>query len=78
MRTMLILLLIALFTFYISIAHAEESDTHAIDRNEAIEELVVVGIGRCGSWPIPHQSLKGCEFAELDKDDLPKVLDLRP
>ena len=78
MRTMLILLLIALFTFYISIVHAEESDTHAIDANEVIEELVVIGVGRCGTWPIAHQSLKGCEFAELEMDDLPKVLDLRP
>jgi hypothetical protein len=77
MRTMLILLFIALLTFYTSIAHAQENNTRGIHSNEVIDEVVVVGPSRCGSWPIEHQSLRGCEFAELKKEDLPKVLDLR-
>ncbi|MCH7822737.1 MAG: hypothetical protein IIA07_12020 [Proteobacteria bacterium] len=77
MRTMLILLLIALLTFYTSIAHAEESDTRGIDPHEVIEELIVMGVSRCGSWPIAHQSLRGCEFAELERKNLPTVLELR-
>lgn len=78
MRTMPILPYIALLTLYTSIAHAQESNTRGIDPDEVVEELVVVGVGRCGSWPIQHQSLKGCEFAELEKKNLPMVLDMRP
>ena len=42
--------------------------------NEAIDEIVVVGVNPCGSWPIEHDGLQGCEYAELRKEDLPMVL----
>lgn len=78
MRPMLILLFIALLTLDTSIAHGEQSNTREISPIEVVEEVVVVGIGRCGSWPIAHQNLKGCEFAELEKENLLAVLELRP
>ncbi len=78
MRTMPILQSIALLTSYTSIAHAQEDNTRGTQPDEVIEEVVVVGPSRCGSWPIEHESLRGCEFAELKKEDLSSVLDLRP
>ena len=77
MQTMLLLLYSALLTIYAVAAHAQENRTRVILPTEATNELVVLGVGRCGSWPIDHQGLEGCEFAELKKKEVPAVLELR-
>ncbi len=76
MRTMQIRTSIALL-ICASSAVAQETDTRGAHWNEVIDEVVVVGVGHCGSWPIEHIRLRDCEFAELEKEELPKVLDLR-
>lgn len=78
MRATQILRPIALLTFSaLSGATAEETDAGAQRQTGAVEEIVVKSASRCGSWPIRHQRLRGCEFAELKKEDLQKVLGLR-
>ena len=78
LRAMQILRSIALLAFCASSASAAETDAGAIPSEEVIEEIVVKGVNRCGSWPIQHQRLIGCEYVELNKKDLAIVLDLRP
>jgi len=75
---MQILSSIALLAFCASSASAAETDTLAIHPDEVIEEVVVKGVNRCGTWPIQHERLIGCEYVELSKEDLAIVLDLRP
>ena len=77
-RAMQILRSIALLAFCASSASAGQTDAGAIDPVEAIEEIVVKGVVWCGSWPIQHRGLTGCEYAELEKKYLAMVLDLRP
>ena len=57
---------------------AQETDTGALHDYGVIEEVVVTGEHLCGAWPIAHQFLIGCEYAELMKVDLEMVLNLRP
>lgn len=78
LRAMQILRSIALLAFCASSASAAETDTGAIPSEEVIEEVVVKGVNRCGTWPIQHERLIGCEYVELSKEDLAIVLDLRP
>ena len=78
MRTRKILTTIVLAAFCASDAVAAQTDARGEYPNEVIEEVVVVGESRCGTWPIEHQRLRGCEFAELKKEILPRVLGLRP
>ena len=61
MRTTRLLLFIALLTICTSIVRAEESDTGGTYSNEVIEEVVAVGESRCGTWPIEHKRLIGCD-----------------
>lgn len=77
MQTMLVLLYTTLLTIYAAAAHAQDRNTRVVLPTEAANELVVLGVGRCGSWPIEHQGLEGCEFAELKKKEVPEVLELR-
>ena len=58
-------------------ANAQEPHANVIPPAGVVEEVVVKGVSRCGSWPIRHQRLRGCEYAELRKEDLSKVLELR-
>jgi len=53
---------------------AQETDIHKAYPNEDIDEIVVVGVNRCGSWPVEHYRLKGCEYVELRKEDLSVLL----
>jgi hypothetical protein len=53
---------------------AQETDIRGIHSNDDIDEIVVVGVKRCGSWPIEHYRFKGCEYVELRKEELPTVL----
>jgi len=76
MRTMLILSSIALL-IHASGAVAQEPDIRGVYPNEVFDEIVVVGTTRCGSWPIEHQRLRGCVYAELEKKDFPMVLQAR-
>ena len=76
MRTMQILSSIALL-ICASSAVAQETDIRGVYPNEVIDEIVIVGAIRCGSWPIKHQRVRGCEFAELKKENRPKLLRLR-
>ncbi len=78
MQAMHILRSLALLTFCVSSASAREIDSHTIRAEEVIEEVVATSPYRCGSWLIEHLRIKGCEYAELKKDALPTVLDLRP
>ncbi len=57
-----------------SSAVAQENDIRGASPKEDIDEIVVVGTNRCGSWPIEHYGLKGCEYVELRKEDLPVLL----
>jgi len=66
-----------LLNFWSAVGNAQDRDTRVILPAENSNELIVLGAGRCGSWPIGHRELENCEFAELEKDDLPKVLELR-
>jgi hypothetical protein len=75
---MQILRSIALLAFCASSVSAVETDARAIHPEEVIEEIVVKGVHWCGSWPIQHTRLIGCDYVELDKKDLAIVLDLRP
>ena len=77
-RAMQILRSIALLAFCASSASAAQTDAGAIHPEEAIEEIVVKGVIWCGSWPIQHRGLIGCEYTELKKEYLAVVLDLRP
>ena len=72
-----ILRIIAVLTMCVSDASAQEADTGALHDNGVVEEVVVTGEHECGSWPIAHEGLGGCEYAELKKDDLQMVLNLR-
>ncbi|MCZ6642677.1 MAG: hypothetical protein O7F71_13950 [Gammaproteobacteria bacterium] len=65
------------FAFCATFAFAQEIPANVIPLPGVVEEVVVKGVSRCGSWPIRHQRLRGCEYAELRKEDLSKVLDLR-
>ncbi len=73
MRTMQILSSIASL-IYASITVAQETGIRGAYSNEVIDEIVVVGVNPCGSWPIEHYRLQGCEYVELRKEDLPMVL----
>ena len=42
-----------------------------------IEEVVVQGLERCGSWPIDHREMSTCEFAVLDRGRISTVRELR-
>ena len=53
---------------------AQEINTNGSYSGEDIDEIVVVGVRRCGSWPIEHYRFKGCEYVELRKEELPMVL----
>jgi hypothetical protein len=53
---------------------AQETDIRGAYSNEVIDEIVVVGVNVCGSWPVEHYRLKGCQYVELRKEDLPMVL----
>jgi len=74
---MQILRFIALLSFCTCSASALEADTDDLHNNEVIEEIVVKGVNRCGSWPIQHKRVRGCEYAVLKTEDLRMVLDLR-
>ena len=73
-----ILNVVALFAFCSSSASAAETDARAIPPEEVIEEIVTKGVHRCGSWPIQHERLQGCEYEVLKDENLAAVLDLRP
>jgi hypothetical protein len=73
-----ILNVVALFAFCSSSASAAETDARAIHPEEVIEEIVTKGVHRCGSWPIKHARLQGCEYEVLKDENLAAVLDLRP
>jgi len=79
MRTIHILKAVALLVLGALSANAEDSGTE-VDRGyeNVIEEIVVTGKRRCGSWPIDHLRIRDCEFAELIEEILPKVLETRP
>jgi hypothetical protein len=53
---------------------AQQTDIRGAYSNEDIDEIVVVGVNLCGSWPVEHYRLKGCQYVELRKEDLPMVL----
>ena len=78
LRALQILRSIALLAFCASSANAAQTDARAIHPEEVIEEIVIKGVHRCGSWPIQHRGLIGCEYAELEKKYLAMILDLRP
>ena len=73
MRAMQILRSVALLACA-SVTHAQDADIHGAYQNDAADEIVVVGVNRCGSWPIEHLRLTGCEYVELRKEELPMVL----
>jgi hypothetical protein len=73
-----ILNVVALFAFCSSSASAAETDARAIHPEEVIEEIVTKGVHRCGSWPIKHARLHGCEYEVLKDERLAAALDLRP
>jgi hypothetical protein len=60
-----------------SSAVAQEADIRGTYPDEGIDEIVVVGTNLCGSWPIEHYRLTGCEYLELKKEELPMVLRAR-
>jgi len=74
---MQILRVIALLSFCTCSAGAQESNTDILRNSEVIGEIGVKGVHRCGSWPIQHQGLRGCEYAVLKREDLQTVLNLR-
>lgn len=74
MRTIQILNSVALLVPGALSTNAEDSGAE-VDRGyeNVIEEIVVTGKRRCGSWPIDHLHIRDCEFAELIKEVLPKA-----
>ncbi len=53
--------------------HTEVAGANATTER-AIEEVVAVGIDRCGPWPISHvSSIRGCEYAVLKQRELADV-----
>jgi len=77
MRAVQLLKFIALLSFCTASASALEAEPDTPDNNEVIEDVVVKGVNRCGSWPIQHERLRGCEYAVLKKEQLQSVLILR-
>ena len=71
-------MIVVILSLCTSDASAQASDTGTVSNNGVIEEVVATGVHLCGSWPIKHQGLIGCEYAELKKEDLQMVLKLRP
>ena len=51
------------------------AETDPVVYPEVIEEIVVKAIKWCGIWPIQHPRLIGCEYVELEKKELSKVLE---
>jgi hypothetical protein len=78
LRPLRILKFVALLAFCSLSATAAETDARAIHPEEVTEEIVVKGVHPCGSWPIQHKRLEGCEYEVLNEENLAKVLDLRP
>lgn len=44
---------------------------------DAVEEVRVSAVAQCGSWPIAHADIVGCEYAELKPEMLKNVRKLR-
>ena len=78
LRPLRILKFVALLAFCSSSASAAETDARAFHPEEVIEEIVLKGVHPCGSWPIQHRRIEGCEYEVLKEGNLAKVLDLRP
>ena len=72
-----ILRIVMVLSLCASAASARDTDTGALHNKGVIEEVVIAGEHRCGIWPIGHQGLMDCEYAELKKEDLQMVMDLR-
>ena len=64
-----------LSAFIVFGAASELADTSP---EEVIEEVVIKTVLRCGSWPINHMSVSGCEYAKLKREALPAVVKQRP
>ena len=73
-----ILRIIVVLSLCTSDASAQETDTGVPHNNGVIEEVVVTGVNQCGSWPIEHRDLIDCKYAELKKEDIQIMLNLRP
>jgi len=76
MRKVLILSFIAMLVYAAS-AVAQETDIREAYLKEDIDEIVVLATNVCGSWPIEHYRLTGCEYLELKKEEVPMVLRAR-
>jgi hypothetical protein len=74
---MRILVSVALLAYCSLGASAAETDAQATYPDQVIEEIVVKAVNWCGIWPIQHQGAIGCEYAELEKNYIPRVLELR-
>lgn len=77
LRPLHILKSVALLTFCTSSAIAAQTDADVIHPGEVIEEIVIQGVHRCGSWPIEHRGLTGCAYEVLTDENLATALDLR-
>jgi hypothetical protein len=77
MRRVLIWLSIAPLTVWSLTGYGQEGDVTGTHSSDIIEEVVTVGENHCGTWPIEHKGQMGCEFAELENENLPMVLELR-
>lgn len=55
---------------------AEATDEYAASARE-VEEVRVSAVAQCGSWPIAHADIVGCEYAELKPEMLKSIREHR-
>ena len=55
---------------------AATTDEYAASAHEG-EEVRVSAVGQCGSWPIAHADIVGCEYAELKPEMLRSIREHR-
>lgn len=61
-----------------SVTRASEAAEQVLEDARLLEEVVVLGVSACGSWPVRHRDIVTCEYAELARETLPRIRELRP
>jgi len=77
LRSRLTRLVVISLTMTGSVGLASETKEHVLERSKALEEVVLVGVSACGSWPVRHSDIVTCEYAELVPKTIPRVRDFR-
>ena len=60
-----------------AIGLASEAKEHVLERSKPLEEVVAIGVSACGSWPVRHSDIVTYEYAELSRETLPRIRELR-